>query len=209
MSEQQVFEAEVVHDLPDEIANLVGQIIIAHAKLEHKLTTMIGLILQLDKAEMRLTIKEPRTYERLDMIIDLLALKAIEFSEDTREFRKSLETANNRRDRLPHGIWLKHPETGDFYLRVTKGHWPQEKLAKNTSGRLKRVIYPEPHAYGCEELEGDLGIVLGALDQIDKLGAELDYFLATSPERFQQPLPPINPLGRYRARKPHGRAKRV
>ncbi len=194
MNQTNMVEAEIVHDLPPEINMEIGRIIVAFAKLEHKLTAMIGLILQLEKAEMRLVIKEPRPHERLDTIVDLFLLKGIELRTDTKELRKLLETANSRRDRLAHGLWLKHPTTGELYIRLTKGNWSPEKLP-NQEAKIKRSIFPEAHPYGANECQEDLKIIEQSLDGVDALGGELDSLLSSFPDRFRPRLPLINPLG--------------
>jgi hypothetical protein len=42
-------EAEIVHRLPRDLTAEIGRAIVAFAKLEHKITMMIGLLLQLQK----------------------------------------------------------------------------------------------------------------------------------------------------------------
>ena len=74
---QPPFEAEIVHDLPDDIAALIGRIVVTYAKLEHKLSMLAGLILQLNKAEVRIALRMPRAIERLEMVLDLFAVKDI------------------------------------------------------------------------------------------------------------------------------------
>lgn len=201
MSENYRVEAEVVHDLPDEIVAGIGRIVVGTSKLEHKLTTMIGLILQIDKAEMRLTLREPRLPERLDIIHELFLLKALEPDFDFDGFRKSLEDISNRRHRVAHGLWLQVPNTGELYLRLARGSWPKNMLIKGNAGRLRRDVLPQSIPHGPKELQEDLALINSALETLDELGALLDHSLATYPERFRQPLAPINPLGGHRPKK--------
>ena len=142
------FEAEIVHDLPDELAALVGRVVVTFAKLEHKLTALSGLLLQLNKAEARIVLKTPRAAERLDMAPDLFAVKDISIETDSVWLRKLVQEVNQERDLIAHSIWLKHPVMGELFLRRTRGRWPRH-LA--TEGPVKRVIFPQSEANGAAE----------------------------------------------------------
>jgi hypothetical protein len=202
MNENYPFEAEVVHNLPKQIAAGIGNVIVGTSKLEHKLTSMIGLILQMDKAEMRLTLRQPRIEERLDIILELFALKALNLDFDFTAFRKTLIEIGGKRHRLAHGIWLQHPETDQLYLRLARGSWPKSLLEPQSDGKLRRDTFPQSIPYGAEELDADNALINAALATMDQLGDLLDLALATYPERFRKPLPPVNPLGSH---KPKGR----
>ena len=202
MTENYPIEAPVVHDLPDEIAAGIGRVLTGTSTLEHKLTSMIGIILQMDKAEMRLTLRQPRMEERLDIVFELLMLKAIETDFDFDGFRKTLVDIGSRRHRLAHGIWLKRTDTGELFLRLARGNWPKEFLLPDRVGRLRRDTYPQSIPYGAHDLREDFQLIEAALSTLDKLGDILDRALATYPERFRPPLPPLNRLGSHRPKAP-------
>lgn len=81
-------EAEIVHKLPPSITREIGRVIVAYAKLQHKLTIATGLLLQLQKPEARLVLKQSRVDEQLEVIEDLFALKGIHPDSDFLEARK-------------------------------------------------------------------------------------------------------------------------
>ncbi|MBY5350567.1 hypothetical protein [Rhizobium leguminosarum] len=186
------FEAEIVHDLPDELAALIGRVVVAFAKLEHKLTALTALLLQLNKAEARIVLKMPRAAERLDMALDLLAIKDISVETDTAQLRKLVQEVNEERDLIAHSIWLQHPATGELYVRRTRGKWPGH-LA--TEGPVKRVIFPQSDAFGRPECLAALNKILLAMAGVEQLGFELDKAMVTYPSRFRPPMPVVNPLG--------------
>lgn len=186
------FEAEIVHDLPDEMTVIIGQVMIAYAKLEHKLTSVTGLLLQLNRAEMRIVMRMPRAVDRLDMALDVFAIKDIPVKADTATIRATLVKASSGRDLLAHGLWMRHPKSGDLYLRQVRGNWPKDMTRGE---RVNRAVYPQSIPYSADDCRETLSLILLALDQVDALGAEVDNSLLGFPERFREPSPLLNPLG--------------
>lgn len=186
------FEAEVVHDLPDDLAAAIGHVMVKYARLEHALTMMIGLLLQLNKAEARIALREPRAADRLDIALDLFAIKDIPIKLDVPTLKGLLTEATSGRDLLGHGIWLRHPETGQLYVRQTRGKWPKN-LSKNET--VKRAIFPQSFPYSTDECRKTIATIEKALKAVEDLGSELDDALRTFPERFREPAPVLSPLG--------------
>src|SRR5690606_4578070 len=105
-------------------------------------------LLQLNKAEARIVLREPRAEDRLEMALDIFAIKGIEVQTDTESLRKTVSNATQKRDWLAHGIWLRHPETGDLFLRVSRGNWPKDA----TRGKaIKRAVFPQSIPYSAED----------------------------------------------------------
>lgn len=186
-------EAEIVHELPEELAALIGHIMVGYAKLEHKLTMMAGLILQLNKAEVRVALRMPRASERLEMIFDLFAIKDIYPNVDGVALAEAVTKATSNRDLLAHSLWLQHPESGQLYLRMTRGAWPKD-LTRGE--RVTRAIYPQSIPYDATTCREALKHLATTLEGVERLGAELDVALLSSPEKFREPAPVLNPLGR-------------
>lgn len=186
------FEAEIVHDLPDDLAAAIGHAMVKYARLEHALTMLIALLLQLNKTEARIALREPRAADRLDIALDLFAIKGIAVRLDVSLLKGLVTETTSGRDLLGHGIWLRHPETGQLYVRQTKGKWPKN-LSKNET--VKRSVFPQAFPYSADECRKTIATVEKALSLISELGAELDDALRTFPERFREPSPLLNPLG--------------
>jgi len=193
---QPPFEAEIVHDLPDDIAALIGRIVVTYAKLEHKLSMLAGLILQLNKAEVRIALRMPRAIERLEMVLDLFAVKDIHPEIDIGQMSEAITRATANRDLLAHSLWLRHPETGELYVRMTRGSWPKDLTLGE---KVTRAVYPQSIPYSAAECRVALEQVEAALASVDALGEQLDDSLRTFPERFREPSPVLNPLGRRKS----------
>ena len=128
----------IVIDLPTPIAREIGRIIAAHSTLEQYLTRVIYMILGVGPKDGRLAVREPRTEDRLDLILDL---QEVELTKtDILLLRDSLTAAKRERDKVAHGVWLKEPDDGRLFIRFTKGKWP---MRKDLGKRVKRIIRPE------------------------------------------------------------------
>lgn len=188
-------EAEIVQKIPYHIAATVGRITVCYSLIEHKLSSLAALILQINKAEMRIALRMPRAVDRLDIVLDLFAVKAIPLSEDIGTLRAELTKACSRRDNLAHGLWLKHPKTGMLYLRLTRGQWPKD-ITKGE--KIARSVFPQSIPVDLAYCKEALSLCEGVIKRVDRLGAELDAALQASPEKFREPSPLIDPLGRRR-----------
>lgn len=192
-------EAEIIHDLPDPLNALIGRIAVGHSKIEYKLTSLSALLLQLNKAEARIALRMPRLVDRLDMALDLFAIRGIGLMADTTALRTLLETAATRRDAVIHGLWLQHPDSGEIYLRLSRGAWPKDLTGNE---RISRTIYPQSVIYGEADCQETLRILDECLTSVDQLGAALDQALNLFPDRFREPSPLINPLGSRASKRP-------
>lgn len=202
MTETPNIEGEIVHELPDELNAAIGQVIVAYARLEHNVTALAAILLQLNKAESRIALRTPRVAERLDMVLDLFAIKGILPGIDAIALRSLLEQAANRRDTIAHGIWIRHDETGELWLRLARGSWPKDK----TEGtKVSRVILPQSIPYGADECRETLKLIDQAFEMTNQLGLNLDYAVRAFPDRFRGPAPNSNPLGNRKPRERRGR----
>lgn len=191
-------EAVIIYRLPPRMSNIVGRIIVRYAALEYKLNAAIAVMLQLQRVEWRLVLKEPRVHERLETIQDLLALRDITIATNFEEFSDLLETVNRERDQIAHGIWLQHPVTKKIYLRLTKGMWKRTAPYQN---KIKRPIAPQSILFGVEECRAVLARIDGAIKLIQVLGREIDAARKASPGKFRSLSPVVNPLGHRTAEK--------
>lgn len=192
-------EGEIVRDIPDNMAAVIGRIGVCYALMEHKLSAVAGLLLQLNKAEMRIALRMPRAVDRLDIALDLFAIRNIFPRIEVAQLRSNIEAACSQRDNLLHGLWLRHPETNELFLRLTRGKWP-----KNLSDgdAISRAVYPQAIQVNLSVCEAALAKCEQALEGVESLGGELDHALHTYPERFRQPSPLIDPLGRRKPKEP-------
>ncbi len=184
--------ALVIHDLPDDIAAVIGRVIVVYSRTEESLKHLLSIALGLQKPEARLALQAMRPDQALTTLTQILGLRHLQLNADVSAIKSTLEEAKRQRDSLAHGIWLRHPDTGETLLRLSKGHWDK---AKTNSVKISRAIYPEAMPYTIEDACNALEINLKALSKVDAIGMELDLLLVQFPDRFPVPVPLSNPKG--------------
>lgn len=194
-------EAEITHNVPALLKRRIGEIILLYSRLEHDLSSLSYVLLQLNKAEARIALKTPRAAERLDMALDLLAIKKLTPTTDAVALRTKIERCTTLRDQVAHGLFLKHPETGELFLRLARGSWPKDMTPAE---RVSRVIFPQSIRYGVEQADEALATITEARAGVSGLGQEVDGALQAFPERFRPPAPNLNPLGHRKPKAPAG-----
>ncbi|HEX4302095.1 MAG TPA: hypothetical protein VHZ78_04845 [Rhizomicrobium sp.] len=199
MSEpSQSVQAKVIHKLPVGLLTEIGRVVVAYSRLEHEMTAVIAMTLQLQKPEARLVLDEPPIHDRLNTIQDLFALKGLLPDFPFEDAWNELKAINTLRNMIAHGIWLRHPETKKVWLRLTGGHW---KRTEAFQPKVRRIIRPESAPMDSAECKAIRLRIEAALKQIQVLGAILDNARRTFPERFRPPAPVVDPLARRTADK--------
>jgi hypothetical protein len=84
-------ELPITLKLPSFLLRDIGRIITHHSVLESKLSRIVYTLLGIDPVAGRIAVREPRTTDRLEMIVDLLKLKGISVSADLDGIREALE----------------------------------------------------------------------------------------------------------------------
>jgi len=128
-----------VKRLPTMTAAAVGRILARWSYQEWLLTETAYKLLRLDPKEGRVAVREPRAADYVTMIEDLLRIHRITIKASLSELRKYLVLAENQRDRYAHGVWLRHPQTRELYIRRTKGNWRPDLREP----KINRKIKPE------------------------------------------------------------------
>ncbi len=131
MSVRLVEIKDEVQRLPARYATEIGRLITRFAYLEYRLKLIGYRLLDLDARYGRVAVREPRAADYVSMLRELVALRHITVSVDLAALQTELAALENFRDRLAHGIWRLHSESGTYSLDVTKGNyispWGQEK----------------------------------------------------------------------------------
>lgn len=194
----QGLEAKVIRKLPAKLERQIGRVAILYSNLEHSFTAMVGTILQLHKSEARLVLQSPRVQDRLDVVQDLLALKGFHPNFDFDGYREQLADTNNKRNDIIHGVWLKHPHTGEIMLRLTRGYWDK----KANEPRVKRAIFPEAVTMSAKDCGRFAKQIENAIQGSMSLGRYIDRIAKASPDRFRSRAPVVDPLARRVPKKP-------
>ena len=131
----------VVTDLPADMLQAIGRVIVEYAFLELQLSRIIYDLIRVDPKAGRVAVREPRATDRLEIILDLIDLKQFTLTDDEKKLlRKTTKTCLTQRDQLAHGAWVRDPNNGTLLLRLTKGQW---QPIKGQRGKTKRVVKPE------------------------------------------------------------------
>ena len=126
----------VRYRLPVSYSTEIGRIITRWAFLEFRLKETAYMLLGVDPKVGRIAIREPRITDYIDMIQDLMHLKSITATADLKKLRKSLEKIQSFRDKLAHGIWMKHDTTKLPVLQVVKGSYISNPEGKKTKAKI-------------------------------------------------------------------------
>jgi hypothetical protein len=87
-------ELPITLELPASLQREIGKVVTRHAVLELKLSRIVYTLLGIDAVSGRISVREPRTTDRLDMIADLLKINKIKVHPNL--------NIRHRRSRRPH-----------------------------------------------------------------------------------------------------------
>lgn len=136
--------------LPTAHCTQIGRIVTRWAFLEWQLKNVAYVLLNVGPKEGRLAVREPRATDYVTMLEDLIRVRGINVPFAFKKYKDFLEILVNHRDRLAHGIWLKHPGFNEPVLQLTKGKWNPDP--QNPKRKTKRIIEPEGALIRLKEL---------------------------------------------------------
>lgn len=182
----QKLELQLVTDLPADLERAIGRVIYKHSVLEDKLKALAYSLSGLTPAWGRLIMREPRSSEYFEMVLDILRLQEFELKMNKEEIERllsNLRLAKKRRDLLAHSTILKDPADDELYLVDTKGNWTPDPKNKEDPLflepsrkpiRVKRLIEPTCTSISAEIVEkGVTAIILPMIAAIEALGLSL------------------------------------
>ena len=173
-------ELQLKVNLPSFLLREIGRIVSRHAILEWKLSRTVYTLLGIDPVCGRVTVREPRTTDRLDMIADLIKIKNISISADLPGIRNALDACISQRDALAHGLWIDDPNYPNrLFLRQTAGNWtPPGKIGKH-----KRRIHPQAAEYVLEDAKSLVELIDATIQAVYDLEEEINSALKASPAK--------------------------
>lgn len=175
-------EYKVRRRLPAAHCREIGRIITRWAFLEWRLRNVAYILLNVSPKQGRLAIREPRATDYLTMLQDLMDLAKVKVTADFAAFHKLLEVLGNHRDRLAHGIWIRHPDFKEPILQLTKGSWRPDP----TGPKAKRVISPEGALIRLRELREFVPLIDRAIDSSARLELEVSRALVRSRRKSRE-----------------------
>lgn len=115
-------------DIPKEITQEVGNLIVRWAYLEHCLQTIVWNLAQVIQPIGRLIVREPRAEDRVRLIKDLAELRGIEVDESaTAAIASQSRSIAQNRDLLAHGHWHYDEETKNWCVVLSRGKWSDDE----------------------------------------------------------------------------------
>lgn len=115
------------YDIPAPLAREIGRFLVTWAHFEHYVQAIIWSALKIGEEEGRLTVREPRVTERLDMIRDLGEFQNLEMDYVLlQEIRKKADPLAGKRHLLAHTIWTKIDS--HWCPLQTRGSWQEMQV---------------------------------------------------------------------------------
>lgn len=180
--------------LPAGYAMQIGRVITRWSLLELTLRQTAYALIQVDPKIGRLMVRDQRASDWVETLGDAMSVRGLTTTIDLKELRAGLQTLGTYRDKLGHGIWLKHTATAEPVLQETRGNYQDPR-----NGKMKARINPRGITAGIETMRAWVTGIENATKLLRKLGREIDAQLRTSPCRCcGQPLPATNRKRRSR-----------
>jgi len=165
--------------LPASMTRGMGRLLVADSYLDLALIQIIYDLIGVGQKEGRLAVREPRTVERLQLILDLAHVHGIKIAMDLKTLREALVKSTSNRDLVSHGTWFREPDGGNLLVRRLRGSWPKDETGFATSRR----IMPQGEFIDEDELAIMLGLTEAAIEAVEELHAQVRAGLATSPRK--------------------------
>lgn len=132
---------KIVVELPARYPREIGRIVTHWGYAEWRLHQIAYRLLAVSPKVGRIAIREPKEPQYVDMIEELMELDSIPVPPPVAQVRSMLQNWGLWRNRVTHGIWVRHPTTKQLMVQATTGQWDRGKLDPGQT--LSRKILPE------------------------------------------------------------------
>jgi hypothetical protein len=157
--------------------------------------------MQISPKQGRVAVRLGRIEDSLTAIQDLVHLSPIQVPEDVNiaGLKKPMKELEGWRDRLAHGVWVKHNNSAVPVLQVTSGSYQDYETNQKTKARI------DPVAFGIDLT--DLRKIAAKIEKgtrvIDTLGRAIDreFSRLRRAELQKQRQPQIAQFRRYKTKK--------
>lgn len=122
--------------LPVAYSTEIGRIITRWAFLESRLRDAAHKLVKVHPKIGRVAVREPRVVDHVTMIEDLARLRDIQLPVNWKQFRKMLQNLESVRDKIAHGLWLKHDKHRVPVLQQTKGSYVPSPGGQSVKARI-------------------------------------------------------------------------
>ena len=120
----------------------IGRLVVRYAYMESYMQGIVYMLADVDGRVGRLIVREARSTDRLDLILDLVALKELKVPEiDFKQLREAIEDAEDIRNLCAHGVWTFSDEHRAWAVQVARGKWGN--VPKYDRARRNKRVYPQ------------------------------------------------------------------
>ena len=160
----------VRYRLPTKYSTAIGRMITRFAALESALRNLIYALLELERKMGRVAVRNPRIDESFTMIRDLMGLRSFTTILDMKRLASDCKKMEQFRDKIAHGVWVRHPQSDLPVLQVTTGTFPEKPGGKSIKGRIQ----PAAFNVTLEDFRSHTRAVDFAYKTVMQLGRELN-----------------------------------
>src|SRR5215813_4947900 len=140
-------------DIPQWICSGIAYAVAEWAVLQRELEELIRILMDGEIQQVRILVNNMNVQTRVqtaaNLIQALMVLKKLKRRDRTRLLGKKIETAQNKRDMLAHGLWSKHE--GKWHVLRLRQSRPTPQL-RRSSEQLSRAVLPQRELITPEKL---------------------------------------------------------
>ena len=160
----------VRYDINASLAREIGRFIVAWSYFEAYVQGLVWSALRLSPEQGRITVREPRVTDRLDMIRDLGELGKFEIDYVLLlDIRTRASTLAAKRHLLAHSVWTFDKVAAKWCALVTRGSWAetQEDIENYPTG--SKVVEPEARPVTAKDVSGWTAQTVALIEDIKRL----------------------------------------
>lgn len=124
------------YKLPTSYSVEIGKITTRFSHVQWQIRQCTYLLLGIGRKEGRLTVREPDVADAITTIEELIKIKKLAPVPNLKALKTRLQQIESYRNKLAHGIWLKHPGERAPVIQETKGFYIPKPGAPKISARL-------------------------------------------------------------------------
>lgn len=144
------------------------------AYVEWQLSTILYKLAGVGPKQGRIAILELRANDYPNRFKWLLQVHKARVTTDLRTLAKDLGDAEDERNLLAHGLWIKDPESGELRIWRTRGAWESD----STNAGINRRLRPEASKCGPTEMRSLIVTIDELIRRLKSLSREIDAALA-------------------------------
>jgi len=158
----------ILKRIPTDYYTHIGRFISRWAFLEWRIRRLTYVLLGVGNEKGRVAIREPRINDSITIVEDLMFLDNLVSPIDLAKMKATLVQVESNRDKLAHGLWIKHPNYKIPILRDTKGSHEQRSHMSKTARKAK--IFPKQTIVNIEHFKNWVAVTDGAIRAIEMIG---------------------------------------